>query len=93
QICTHESRVTCNHVSFPSPFSSSSFFLFPGGELPRLFCILALYGTYRVHDKGMKSPGAKGAYCHERWFTVGLLIFPVRVRGYSSGYLLRVSWT
>jgi len=26
------------------------------------FCMLAPYGTYGVHDKGMKSAGAEGAY-------------------------------
>ena len=25
--------------------------------------MLALYITYRIHDKGMKSASAKGAYC------------------------------
>jgi len=33
------------------------------GEWLRLFCMLALYG--RVHDKGMKSAGAEGAYCDQ----------------------------
>jgi hypothetical protein len=49
----------------------------PFCDLARLFCMLALYGIYRVHEKGMKSAGA---YCHGRCFTVELGIFPVRGR-------------
>ena len=65
--------------------SSSSFFVFLGiqrwrkflfGEWARFFSMLAQYGSYRVYDKGMKSAGAEGGWC----FTVGLHIFPVRVR-------------
>ncbi|KIJ95061.1 hypothetical protein K443DRAFT_339388 [Laccaria amethystina LaAM-08-1] len=39
--------------------------------------MLALYGIYRVHEKGMKSAGV---YYDGRCFTVQLSIFPVQVR-------------
>ena len=63
---------TRKHVpDCPQVFSWSSFFLFLVnqrwlftlfGEWGRLLCTLVLYGTYRVHDEGMKFAGADGAY-------------------------------
>jgi hypothetical protein len=46
---------SCSSVSRDGQFT-----LF--GKWVRLFCMLALYGTYRVHDNGKKSAAAKGAY-------------------------------
>ena len=43
----------------------------------RLFCMLALYGTYRVRNKDLKFAGAEAAYCDKRCFTAGLRIFLV----------------
>ena len=34
----------------------------PSGGWTRLCCMLALPGIFRVHDKGMQSADAKGAY-------------------------------
>jgi len=41
----------------------------------------------RVHDQGMKSSGAEGAYCHGRCSTVRLRIFPVRVHRSLKNFL------
>ena len=63
---------TRKHVpDCPQVFSWSSFFFFLVtqrwrftlfGEWGRLLCTLVLYGTYRVHDEGVKFAGADGAY-------------------------------
>ena len=79
---------TLKHVPGPFPLSSirllAFVFLIPWRFTPlwwtRLCCMLALLGTFRVHDKGMQSTEAKGAYHDGRCSTAPLveetLIFP-----------------
>ena len=64
--------ITPKHVPWPFRLSSRlllrvrfsySSAVYPFGEWARPFFMLALYGTYKIHDKGLKSAGAEGAYC------------------------------
>ena len=73
----HEVHVIYTHVPDCPPLFSSSVFLGPVtqrwwftlfGEWGRLLCTLVLYGTYRLHDKGMKFAGAGGTYHYGQCF-------------------------
>ena len=69
---------TCLGFSDSPPPSLSRSFL---GGLPSLVGgVGSLYRTYRALDMRMESAGAKGSYCNERYSSLGLCIFPVRVR-------------
>jgi len=65
----------------PPAFSLALVFLIPWRltlfcGCARPSCMLFLYGTHRIHDKGMKSAAVKGAYCDG---LCSLRIFPLRV--------------
>ena len=72
KVYTHASL--CRFPTLLHPvFSSSLSFLFLGNSPPLVVdsirCMLALPGTFRVHDKGMQSADPKGAYYNGRCST------------------------
>ena len=64
---THASLCLAFCHTPPSSLLLAFVFLIPWpftrfGGWTRLYCMLALPGTFRVHDKGMQSADAEGAY-------------------------------